>query len=226
MSASCNSKKRITVDFLRHGEPQGGEILRGRINPPLTECGWRQMRGAVGLDPDFRPTGPTPAWTGILSSPLVRCLDFAAAVAAATGLELAVDDNWQEIDYGDWDGMPLSEWRSLAAEQFKAFRDDISALAPPGGERYVDFRDRVLGAWSALAEYPDESHLLLVTHGGVIRVILPSVLGMPLNRSFPLFIPFACHSRVALEFSGGRCSAALIFHNAAGQADGPVSKPA
>ena len=83
-----------------------------------------------------------------------------------------------------------------------------------------------------LADLPDGSHVLVVTHGGVLRVVLPTVLGMPLNRSYPLHIPFASFSRIALwlvftqcylrgrvgnERSGSdqKISASLLFHNAA-----------
>ena len=125
-----------------------------------------------------------------------------------------IDNQWQEIDYGDWDGMLVSEWRKVAAEQFKAFKNDLSALAPPNGEDYLSFKERVLAAWEQIATKPDGSHLLIVTHGGVLRVILPSVLGMPFNRSFPLHIPFACLSRVLLEVIDGSVNASLIFHNA------------
>ena len=110
--------------------------------------------------------------------------------------------------------MLVSEWRKVAAEQFAAFRKNLSALAPPNGEDYLSFKTRVLGAWREILTRPDGSHLLIVTHGGVLRVILPTVLGMPLNRSFPLHIPFACFSRVHLEVIGGKIDASLIFHNA------------
>jgi len=61
---------------------------------------------------------------------------------------------------------------------------------------------------------PDGSHALIVTHGGVMRVVLPTVLGMPLNRSFPLHIPFACLSRILIHTENGRSQASLLFHNA------------
>ncbi|MCG8416203.1 MAG: histidine phosphatase family protein, partial [Pseudomonadales bacterium] len=188
----AESNKRITIDFIRHGEPEGGDIVRGRVNPVLTGLGWQQMRQAAALTDDHLPSSSTPQWTHIISSPLSRCSEFAARTAQEVNLDLTVDERWQEIDYGDWDGMPASEWRKVAADQFKAFRNDLAALAPPNGETYLDFRDRVLTAWTKLADHEDGSHLLVVTHGGVLRVILPTVLGMPLNRSFPLYIPFAC----------------------------------
>lgn len=221
-------KKRITVDLLRHGEPEGGEVLRGRVDHPLSELGWSQMQKAAALSAALTQSCNTPAWTHIISSPLQRCRSFAEHIAAETGIHLQVMEQWQEIDYGDWDGMPLSAWKKQSAAQFKAFRDDLSKLAPPNGEDYLTFKNRVLSAWQAIAELPDNSHLLLVTHGGVLRVVLPSVLGMPLNRSNPLHIPFASFSRIRLQVveqddvAGDyrKVNARLLFHNAAEYAGG------
>jgi broad specificity phosphatase PhoE len=224
-----DAKRTIIVDLLRHGEPEGGDILRGRINPKLTPLGWRQMSASTGLslEPEAAyaaelgviapvyPTPLTPRWTKVISSPLERCQHFAAHAAAAHALTPRIDDTWQEIDYGDWDGMPIDEWRRLAAPQFAEFRRDLSKLTPPNGEGYLDFKDRILSAWSALTDEPDGGHVLVVTHGGVLRVVLPTVLGMPLNRSFPLHIPFASFSRVRLDVAGEKVSATLLFHNAA-----------
>ena len=72
-----------------------------------------------------------------------------------------------------------------------------------------------MAAWQAITELEDGSHVLLVTHGGVLRVVLPTVLGMALNRSNPLHIPFACLSRVSLEIDEQGISSSLLFHNAA-----------
>lgn len=216
--------KKITVDFLRHGEPEGGEVLRGRIDHPLSDLGWTQMQTAAALSHARKTTPETPAWTHLISSPLVRCRAFAEHLASETGLPLEINENWQEIDYGDWDGMALSDWRELAGPQFREFRKDVSKLVPPNGEAFLNFRDRVLGQWEEIGELPDGSHVLIVTHGGVLRVVLPTVLGMPLNRSYPLHIPFASFSRVLLSVEearpgadrGSRINASLSFHNAAG----------
>lgn len=211
---STNTKS-ITVDFIRHGEPQGGDILRGRVNPELTELGWSQMQNATGLSTTYQPGSFTPQWTEIVTSPLKRCKHFAERLAGGTKLPISIVDQWQEIDYGDWDGMLISEWRIVAAEQFKAFRQDLSALAPPNGEDYLSFKSRILAAWRDIANRDDGSHLLVVTHGGVLRVVLPTVLGMPLNKTFPLQIPFACFSRVKLSVEGEKVSASLVLHNGA-----------
>ncbi|MFK7862626.1 MAG: histidine phosphatase family protein [Pseudohongiellaceae bacterium] len=213
-------KKRITLDFIRHGEPEGGDILRGRVNPVLTEQGWSQMRNAAALNADHTVSEATPKWTHIITSPLLRCRDFAEQTADTVQLPISVQDQWQEIDYGDWDGMPISEWRKVAASQFQAFRNDLSALAPPNGEDYLSFKDRVQAAFSELSTLPDGSHVLVVTHGGVLRVVLPTILGMPLNKSFPLYIPFACYSRISVDVVEGKSHPALMFHNGAEYAAG------
>ena len=228
-----SSKKKITVDFLRHGEPEGGDVLRGRVDHPLSEVGWSQMQKAAALTAQRKLSPSTPSWTHLISSPLQRCRVFAEHLAGVTALELQVAQQWQEIDYGDWDGMLLSDWRKEAGPQFKEFRNDVSKLHPPNGEAFLSFRDRVLTAWNGLADLADGSHVLVVTHGGVLRVVLPTVLGMPLNRSYPLHIPFASFSRIALSVDlyasatseeesgkerGGsdqKISASLLFHNAA-----------
>ena len=224
-----SSKKQITVDFLRHGEPEGGDVLRGRIDHPLSAVGWLQMQKAAALTTERELSPATPSWTHLISSPLQRCRVFAEHLAGVTALELRVATQWQEIDYGDWDGMLLTDWREEAGPQFNEFRKDVSKLRPPNGEAFLLFKDRVLAAWNELADLPDGSHVLVVTHGGVLRVVLPTVLGMPLNRSYPLHIPFASFSRIALSVtavaaagsgiaqSGGDqyVSASLLFHNAA-----------
>lgn len=219
------SKKQITIDFLRHGEPVGGDVLRGRIDHPLSELGWSQMQKAAALSTERELSPSTPSWTHLISSPLQRCRAFAEHLASVTALELQVCERWQEIDYGDWDGMLLSDWREVAGPQFQEFRKDVSKLHPPNGEAFLSFKDRVLAAMSDLSELPDGSHVLVVTHGGVLRVVLPTVLGMPLNRSYPLHIPFASFSRIALTVTGAseegqsdkdqKTAASLLFHNAA-----------
>ncbi len=182
------------------------------------------MAQATALTSELKPTAATPGWTHLVTSPLVRCRAFAEHLATQTGRQLRVAEDWQEIDYGTWDGMPLSEWRKLAGPQFKAFREDASKLHPPDGEAFLTFADRVLAAWREVTELPNGSHVLIVTHGGVLRVVLPTVLGMPLNRSYPLHIPFASFSRIELRVDGEvteknagekQAAASLLFHNAA-----------
>jgi broad specificity phosphatase PhoE len=69
------------------------------------------MRGAAALDVHHQSTEHTPNWDRIISSPLRRCREFAERTATVSNIPLEIDEQWQEIDYGDWDGMPIDEWR-------------------------------------------------------------------------------------------------------------------
>ena len=91
------------------------------------------MRAAASLDASFSATANTPHWDTVISSPLLRCREFAERASSAARASCHIEEQWQEIDYGDWDGMPLKQWRREAADQFRAFRQDPAALAPPNG---------------------------------------------------------------------------------------------
>lgn len=189
-------------------------MLRGRTDHPLSEVGWQQMNQAttqveLSNNSDF----PSKQWTEIISSPLQRCRSYAEHLAESTGLPLTVEQDWQEIDYGDWDGMLLTQWRKSAASQFREFRQDITALSPPNGEDFISFRDRILNAWQRILQKPDGSRILLVTHGGVMRVVIPTVLDLPLNKTGVLEIPFACLSRIKIGFYGDKLQCSLVSHN-------------
>ena len=110
--------------------------------------------------------------------------------------------------------MPLKQWRREAADQF-ALSGRTRLRWHPNGEDFLSFKARILAAWQAIGDRQGSSHVLVVTHGGVMRVVLPWVLGMPLNRSFPLDIPFACLSRIKVTWADDKVSASLIFHNGA-----------
>lgn len=189
-------------------------MLRGRTDHPLSNTGWQQMSHAIGqTDQPQNSVANSPQWTEIISSPLQRCRNFAEHLAEAIDVPLTVELDWQEIDYGDWDGMLLSQWRESAAYQFREFRKDITALAPPNGEDFISFRDRILNAWQRILQKPDGSRILLVTHGGVMRVVIPTVLDLPLNKTGVLEIPFACLSRIKIGFYGDKLQCSLVSHN-------------
>ena len=76
-----SSRKKIIVDFMRHGEPEGGEVLRGRVDHPLSKLGWQQMQLAAAPGLVNGQSAATSQWTDIISSPLQRCRAFAEKLA-------------------------------------------------------------------------------------------------------------------------------------------------
>ena len=185
------------VDLLRHGEAQGGIRFRGSSDDPLSDFGWAQMSQAVA---------DAPTWTRIVSSPLARCSAFAERFAETHGLSLELVDALRERDFGDWEGLPPHE---IAAAELGRFWDDPTSFTPPGAEGFAEFRDRVLEGWRDILDRP-EPHTLVITHGGVIRIILADLLMMPPAALLLIEVPFACRTRIRVTDPPGRPT--LVFH--------------
>ena len=176
------------VDLLRHGEPVGGRAYRGnRIDDPLSESGWQQMRS--WLDSDV-------AWQRVVTSPLRRCKDFAEEVATKYNLPIQVVQDLKEVGFGSWEGKSPEEIQSLYPEAYQAFYNDPVKKRPEGAEPLEDFFKRVNDAYSAvIAQYPGE-HILLVTHAGVIRAVVANMLKAPIASMYQLRIDYAGLSRI------------------------------
>jgi probable phosphoglycerate mutase len=122
------------ISFVRHGETplnRDGR-LQGRVDQELSERGLEQAARVAS-----RFAGA--AITNVYASPLRRARQTAAAIAEVCGCEVEVDDRLIELDYGEWDGRPLSEMRSMRATGWLTDPE----FAPPGGESLVAVTARV-----------------------------------------------------------------------------------
>ncbi len=180
----------ITIDLLRHGEPRGGVRFRGNgCDDPLSEQGWRQMWQAVGESVHW-------PWDAVLTSPLVRCRDFAEALCSRKPTPLRVIDDLREVGFGGWEGLTLDAVRVSRAEEYRAFYADPVANRPRDAEPLADFRRRVERALLAELETVANGRFLVVTHGGVIRSLVGWVMGVPDQRLFGLDCEYASVSQI------------------------------
>lgn len=191
------------LDLLRHGETVGSNRFRGRLDDPLTDRGWAEMRTAVAT------VAPEPdGWRRIISSPAERCRGFAESVARERKLPLDIVPALAERDFGDWEGLTPD---AIDPTDLTRFWTDPENYTPPGAESLPRFRARVHRGWQRLLD-EDHGHALLITHGGVIRSILAEVLGMPADRLLLIEVPHACRTRLRLPGDGWRPS--LVAHGA------------
>ncbi|SHN00955.1 alpha-ribazole phosphatase family protein [Phytopseudomonas punonensis] len=160
----------MILHLLRHGETEQGGGLRGSLDDALTEAGWAQLRGAVHADE---------SWNAVISSPLQRCARFAEELATARELPLQFEAGLQELHFGDWEGRSAAQLMETDADDLGRFWADPYTFTPPGGEPLLTFEARVLDALQRLqTEYPAQQ-LLVVTHGGVMRLLLARARGLP-----------------------------------------------
>lgn len=192
-----------TVDLLRHGEPEGGQKFRGARDDPLSVRGWEQLQTAVGNCRD---------WQVIVSSPLSRCAAFAHELAERLDQPLEIVPEFRELHFGDWEGHTSAEIYATDPLALARFWRDPVAYPIPGGEAIAAFDQRVSAAWNALLERHRGRHVLLVAHGGSIRMVLRRVLDMPLQRIWRFEVPYAALSRVR-QHRDPDAEPQLVFHN-------------
>jgi broad specificity phosphatase PhoE len=113
----------------------------------------------------------------IVSSPLRRALETADRVASATGSLARIDGRLREVDFGDAEGLDWSELETRHPELAHAVTDGEATIDWPGGESAVEVRSRATEVWREISTRPDG--IVLVTHGGLIRTLLGSVVGEP-----------------------------------------------
>lgn len=191
------------IDLLRHGEPVGGRRYRGQIDDPLSDRGWQQMRAAVAERRD---------WDIIVTSPLRRCAEFAAELAARHGLPLNREPRLMEIGFGSWEGRTADEIRGRDAQLIERFWRDPVANRPEGAETIMDFHARVSNAWrDLLAAYPGK-RILIVGHAGITRMILSLVLDSPPQHMFRIQVENAGLTHIRVRGAGADSFPMLVSH--------------
>ncbi|AVI85979.1 MULTISPECIES: alpha-ribazole phosphatase family protein [Pseudomonas syringae group] len=160
----------VRLDLLRHGETELGGGLRGSLDDALTDLGWQQMRSAV------IEGGP---WDRIVSSPLQRCARFSEELAQRLSLPLQLEPGLQELHFGDWEGHSPAQLMDTDAEGLGLFWADPYTFTPPNGEPVIDFSARVRNAVQRLHQAYDGERVLVVSHGGVMRLLLAQARGLP-----------------------------------------------
>lgn len=160
----------LHLDMLRHGETELGGGMRGSLDDALTDTGWAQMRAAVA------ESGP---WDRIVSSPLQRCARFAEELAERLKLPLSLEPGVQELHFGDWEGRSAAQLMETDEQGLGLFWNDPYGFTPPNGERVIDFSTRVLAAVEKLHQAHRGERVLLISHGGVMRLLLAQARGLP-----------------------------------------------
>jgi alpha-ribazole phosphatase len=171
----------MRVHLLRHGETEGGTRYWGGIDVALSWKGWRQMRVAVAGQ----------SWDLIVSSPLRRCAAFAEALARQLGVRCRYEVDLREMSFGEWEGRSAVELLETDGERLRYFWVDPKAHPPPGGESLVQLHARVMAAWQRVVNDPDSGRVLIVTHGGPIRVLRAMQSGLALSALLSIDVPHA-----------------------------------
>lgn len=158
--------------LLRHGQTELSRQRRysGRGNPDLTDTGRRQAADAA------RYLSAKGGISAVISSPLQRAYDTAAAAADALGLAVQVDDDLTETDFGEWEGLTFPEAAERHPELHGRWLRDTS-LPAPGGESFDDVQHRVERVRDRIIADHGPGTVLVVSHVTPIKTLLRLALG-------------------------------------------------
>ena len=160
--------------LVRHGETDWNKARRyqGHTDLELNDIGvWQAERLRERLAEDGIDV--------VCSSDLRRALATAQVIASNRGLKVIPCKSLREIDFGEFEGMTFEEIQSRYPDWVPT-NFDFSAHQ---GESLDELASRVGSFISNLAEgYSDEKTVLVVSHGGTLRIMLCLLIGISTER--------------------------------------------
>jgi len=195
-----NDSEEITRLFLfRHGHTEGGDDKRykGHIDVELSEIGKRQLKTISGklknMNHDLK---------AVYTSDLKRALRSAEILSAYFGLEPVVLPELRERSFGRWEGMSFDEISREYPEEFEFWKADPLRYSPPGGESTLEVSERAVSVLNDLLKRHSGERFAIVSHGGVNRVMLCHLMGLPLNNIFRIEQDYGCINIVDIHNDG------------------------
>ncbi|HNM11531.1 MAG TPA: bifunctional RNase H/acid phosphatase [Mycobacterium sp.] len=190
--------------LLRHGQTELSRQRRysGRGNPELTETGRAQADAAA------RYLAGRGGVEAVVTSPLQRSYDTAAAAAKALGLEVRVDDDLIETDFGAWEGLTFREAAERDPDLHLQWLRNTS-LRPPGGESFDDVQQRVQRARNRIIAEHGGGTVLVVSHVTPIKTMLRLALDAGTSILQRLHLDLASLS-IAEFYPDGNASVRLV----------------
>jgi probable phosphoglycerate mutase len=177
--------------LLRHGaidQPEA-DCFIGQTDPPLSLEGRLQAR-------TWRKELQNVAFTAAWSSDLKRTTETAGIIFDDRSVWIKNCRELREIHLGEWDGVPRDRVRKCHADLWRARGNDLADFRPPGGESFRDLQERVVSQVIRIAT-DTSGKVCIVTHAGVIRVLICHFLQMPLSNLFRLRFDYGSLSLVS-----------------------------
>lgn len=172
--SSCGDMKR-QIAVVRHGSVASEYHSRyiGRTEVSLSKLGIEQ---ALSIGRQLQ----TDEFTACFCSPMIRTEETAEIIAKEVDVSVSTDDCLREIDFGNWEGLNFDEVSDAFPEEVNQWVAEGNSFTFPGGESIGSFNRRVAEAATRILK-SEHRNVIIVTHGGVFRVMLCALLGLPLK---------------------------------------------
>lgn len=183
----------VQLELIRHGRTPLAGTLLGWVDDPLTETGWSQLHQAL------LEAGP---WDVLISSSLRRCADFARELARQRDIPLLIEPAFRELHFGSWDGRSPMELMETEADALQRFWADPYGFTVPEGEPMTAFESRIVQALQRTYRHYRGRKALLITHAGVIRLLIARARGLSGSDLLRIEVGYAERFQLTLKASG------------------------
>ncbi|WP_159475751.1 alpha-ribazole phosphatase [Dyadobacter sp. 3J3] len=165
----------MEIYLVRHTTPSlSPGLIYGRLDVALEDtfsAEFETIKTKLPENPD-----------AIYSSPSTRC----TVLAQKLNPVFTIDDRLTELNFGDWEG---ATWDTVNESDLQIWMDDFVNVVVPGGESMRQMSVRVLAFWAELIQ-TSHKETIIVTHGGVIRLILAHLRNIELANAFDIKVAY------------------------------------
>ena len=165
----------MEVFLIRHTCPDISKgLIYGRLDVPLATTFKEEKEAIIRQIPD--------GIDAIYSSPSKRCTQLAEELSSS----YLIDEDLYEMNFGAWEAQT---WETINRGESEFWLEDFVNRCPPEGENLREMQVRVMRFWNKLNK-SDAERVVLVTHAGVIRLILCQINNLPLNSFFDIKVEY------------------------------------
>ena len=188
------NKRRIFL--IRHGETEFNRlgVFRGRYEVDLNDGGRRQAGEITQV--------LKPEKIGfLLASPLGRDTETAGIIAGVLGIDYRVDEAFNNIDLGSWQGVPKDRVMRDYPDLWRRWISEPEQMRLPDGETVEEVRGR---AFRRLEELVNEEggSFAVVTHRSVLKGLAAAILNVPAPWFWKFYMDNAAYSVFEHDASG------------------------
>ena len=162
-----------TLFLVRHGQTGWNkeQIFRGTKDVPLDEVGREE---ALLVGERLKGEG----LRAVYSSPLARAKETAEAIARFYNLEVRVLPGFNDLNFGEWEGMSLQEVKKRYPDLYQQWLQSPQRVIFPAGEGLDAVSTRAMKAVEEIIERHPEEAVALVSHRVVLKVLICALLGL------------------------------------------------
>ena len=164
---------------MRHGKPakQAHGRCYGRIDAELSLEGQEQLHKRIAFLCSLKPDV-------LYTSTSKRTIDSAQIIGRELNLDPMPCEELCEINFGAFEGLSYQDIESSYPQEYKMWMEDPTAVKFPRGESFEEMKERVLGFLASLFRVHVGQTVLILSHGGVNRIVLANALRLPTENLF------------------------------------------